>query len=126
MHDIPVGACVEFGNAQPSSQATGNTLYLKCVNATNVSTIQTGGNALQIWGDTNTLGLDVKYLEGDNLQGFCLHNAISSGQTAKGVTIEYGSATHTNRNPRYAGQSPWDSSGNVVFKRVRPALRRTR
>jgi len=120
-HDIPVGACVEFGNNQPSSQATGNVLYLKCVNATNVAKVQTGGNALQIWGDTNTLGLDVKYLEAHNLQGFALRVGISSGQTAKGVTIEYGRATHTNQNPRYARQGPWDSGDNVVYKRVRPA-----
>ena len=125
-HDIPVGACVQFGNNQPSSQATGNVLYLKCVNATDVSTTMTGGNALQIWGHTNTLGLDVKYLEGDNLQGFCLRLGISSGQTAKGVTIEYGRATNTNQNPRYAGEGPWDSYGKVVYKQVRPAPRRTR
>jgi hypothetical protein len=121
-HDIPVGACVEFGNNQPASQATGNVLYLKCVNETEVCTQQTGGNALQIWGDTDTLGLDVKYLEGNNLQGFGLRdNGIYSGQTANGVTIEYGRATNTNRNPRYAHQGPWDSYGDVVYKRVRPA-----
>jgi hypothetical protein len=121
-HDIPVGACVEFGNDQPTSQATGNTLYLKCVNATELSTTQTGGNALQIWGDTNTLELDVKYLQADNLQGFALHDhGIYTGQTANGVTIEYGRATNTNQNPRYAGRSPWDSYGNVAYKRVRPA-----
>jgi hypothetical protein len=120
-HDISVGACVEFGNNQPSSQATGNVLYLKCVNATNVARMQTGGNALQIWGDTNRLGLDVKYLEANNLEGFGLRAGISSGQTARGVTIEYGRATRTNQNPRYARQGPWDSVGNVVYKRVRPA-----
>ena len=121
-HDIPVGACVEFGNDQPSSQATGNVLYLKCVNATDVSTIQTGGNALQVWGDTNTLGLDVKYLEGDNLQGFAyFDHGISSGQTAKGVTIEYGSATNTNQNPRYAGQNPWQNGFGEVFQNLLPA-----
>ena len=52
-HDIPVGACVQFGNNQ--GVATGNVLYLKCVNATDEAQKQTGGNALQIWGDTNRL-----------------------------------------------------------------------
>jgi hypothetical protein len=118
-HDIPVGACVQFGNNQ--GVATGNILYLKCVNATDVARKQTGGNALQIWGDTNRLGLDVKYLEGKNLQGFCLRNGISSGQTAKGVIVEYGRGSNTNQNPPYAGQGPWDSSGDVGYKRVRPA-----
>ena len=121
-HDIPVGACVEFGNEL--GVATGNVLYLKCVNETNVAKRQTGGNALQIWGNTNTLGLDVKYLEGDNLQGFAyLDSGISSGQTAKGVTIEYGRASHTNLNPRYAGQNPWQHSFGEIYKRVRTTTR---
>ena len=84
--------------------------------------MQTGGNALQIWGDTNTLGLDVKYLEGKNLQGLCLLDGISSGQTAKGVTIEYGRATNTNQNPRYARQSPWDSHGESFTSEFGPLL----
>jgi hypothetical protein len=42
-HDIPVGACVEYGNNQ--GVATGNVLYLKCVNETMVAQTQTGGNA---------------------------------------------------------------------------------
>jgi hypothetical protein len=121
-HDIPVGACVEFGNNQPASQATGNTLYLKCVNETDVSTIQTGGNALQTWGDTNTLGLEVKYLEGDNLQGFAYRDSgVYSGQTAKGVTIEYGRASNTNQNSRYAGQNPWQHQFNEAYQDVVPA-----
>jgi hypothetical protein len=121
-HDIPTGACVEFGNDDPTSQATGNVLYLKCMNATDVARKQTGGNALQIWGHTDRLGLDVKYVEGENLQGFCLQaNGISSGQTAKGVTVEYGRASHTNLNPRYAGQNPWDRSAGVVYKALQPA-----
>ena len=108
-HDIPTGACVEFGNDQPASLATGNVLYLKCVNETEVALSQTGGNALQTWGDTNTLRLAVKYLEGDNLQGFAYRDhGIFSGQTANGVTIEYGRASNTNQNPRYAGQNPWE------------------
>ena len=83
---------------------------------------QTGGNALQIWGDTNRLGLDVKYLEGGTSKGSASGpTASTSGQTAKGVTIEYGRGSNTNQNPRYAGQSPWDSSGDVGYKRVRPA-----
>ena len=69
-HDIPVGACVEYGNNQ--GVATGDVLYLKCVNETEVAQTQTGGNALQLWGNINNTTkatLDVKYLEGDNLQG---------------------------------------------------------
>jgi hypothetical protein len=71
-HDIPTGACVEFGNDQPSSLATGNVLYLKCVHETEVALSQTGGNGLQMCGDTNTLGLAVRYLEVNNAQGRAL------------------------------------------------------
>ena len=122
-HDIPTGACVEFGNDAPSSQATGNVLYLKCVNATDVAHKQTGGNALQCWGDTNNLGLDVKYLEGENLQGYAFWGGgVSGGQSLHGVTIEYGSASKTNLNPRYAGQSPWMTGKSVAYDFVAPAL----
>ena len=121
MHDIPTGACVEFGNDQPVSQATGNILYLRCVNATFVSTLQTGGNALQLWGDTNTLGLDVKYLEAENLQGYALFdNGVYSGQTCTGVTIEHGNASNTNQNPRYTRQNPWQTNKSIVYQDVSP------
>jgi len=124
-HDIPTGACVEFGNNQPTSQATGNVLYLKCVNETEVSTIQTGGNGLQFWGDTNTLGVDVKYLEVDNAQGRALDNqGLSAGQTLAGVTVEYGTASNTNQNSLLNepnNQLPWDWRGSVAYQNVSPA-----
>lgn len=121
-HDIPTGACVELGNDQPSSRAAGNVLYEKCVNETEVATRQTGGGGLQLWGDTNSLRLDVKYLEVDNAQGRALDSqGLNPGQTLNGVTVEYGRASRTNLNPRFAGQSPWDSYGGVVYGRVRPA-----
>lgn len=115
-HDIPTGACVELGNDQPSSQAQGNVLYEKCVNETEVATRQTGGNGLQLWGDTDTLGLDVKYLEVDNAQGRALDcEGLYPGHTLSGVTVEYGRASRTNLNPRYAGQSPWDVRGGAAY-----------
>jgi hypothetical protein len=120
-HDIPTGACVEFGNDQPASLATGNVLYLKCVNETEAATLQTGGNALQTWGDTNTLGLDVKYLEGDNLQGFGYRDSgIFPGQNAKGVKIEYGRVSNTNLNTRYAGQNPWQDNFGELYQDALP------
>jgi hypothetical protein len=125
MHDIPTGACVEFGNDQPASNATGNVLYLKCVRETAVAQRMTSGNALQCWGDTDTLGLDVKYIEGDHLQGYAFWaGGVYPGQNLHGVTIEYGRASRTNLNPRYAGRSPWDVRWGVAYKRVRPAARR--
>jgi hypothetical protein len=122
-HDIPVGACVEYGNNQ--GVATGNVLYLKCVNETMVAQTQTGGNALQLWGSINNTTkatLDVRYLEGDNLQGFAYRDSgLSSGVDASGVKIEYGRASSTNQNPRYAGQNPWDLSAGVYYKALQPA-----
>lgn len=121
-HDIPTGACVEFGDDNTTAQATGNVLYLKCVNETEVSTQQTGGNALQLWGYTANVGLDVKYLEGNNLQGYALYDGgVNSGQTCGGVTVEYGRASNTNLNSRFAGQSPWQSDKGVVYQDVLPA-----
>jgi hypothetical protein len=122
MHDIPTGACVEIGNKK-AAQAGGNVLYEKCVNATEVARIQTGGNGLQLWGYTDNLGLDVKYLEVDSAQGYALWGGgVYSGQTLSGVAVEHGRASHTNLNPRYAGQSPWDSGrgGGPMYGRVQP------
>jgi len=122
VHDIPTGACIELGNDQASSQAPGNVLYEKCVNETEVATRQAGGGGLQLWGDTDTLGLDVRYLEVDNAQGRALDShGLYPGHTLAGVTVEYGRASKTNLNPRYRGQNPWDSYGGVVYKQVRPA-----
>jgi hypothetical protein len=105
--------------------ATGDVLYLKCVNETEVAQTQTGGNALQLWGNidnTTKATLDVKYLEGDNLQGFAYRDAgLSSGTDASGITIDYGRASNTNQNPRYAGQNPWNLSAGVVYKALQPA-----
>lgn len=124
-HDIPTGACVEFGNDAPTSLATGNVLYLKCVNETEVSLSQTGGNGLQMWGDTNTLGLDVKYLEVDSAQGRALDNqGLYSGQTLAGVTVAHGHASNTNLNGKLNEPSnslPWDWRGKVVYQDVSPA-----
>jgi hypothetical protein len=120
-HDIPVGACVEFGNNQPSSRATGNILYLKCVNETAVARRQGGGHGLQLWGDTDHLSLDVNYLEVDRAQGLAVNtHGLNAGRSLSGVTVEYGRASKTNLNPRYAGQNPWDAYGGVTYKHVRP------
>jgi hypothetical protein len=122
-HDIPVGACVEYGNNQ--GVATGNVLYLKCVNETMVAQTQTGGNALQLWGNINNTTkatLDVRYLEGDNLQGFAYRDSgLSSGVDASGIRIEYGRASSTNHNPRYAGQNPWQHQFHEVYYDAQPA-----
>lgn len=121
-HDIPVGACVEYGNSQ--GVATGDVLYLKCVNETEVAKSQTGGNALQLWGkidNTTRATLDVRYLEGDNLQGYALRDSgLSSGTDASGIVIEYGRVSNTNQNPRYTGQNPWQHAFGEVLQDVKP------
>ena len=85
---------------------------------------QTGGNALQTWGNidnTTKATLDVKYLEGDNLQGYAyLDSGLSSGVDASGITIEYGRASNTNQNPRYSGRNPWQHSFGEVYQDVLP------
>jgi hypothetical protein len=124
-HDIPTGACVEFGDENTVATATGNVLYLKCVNETEVSVRQTGGNGLQLWGYTKSVGLDVRYLEVDNAQGRALDSqGLLSGQSLAGVTVEYGTASNTNQNSQLNepnNQQPWDWRGNVVYHDVSPA-----
>jgi hypothetical protein len=121
-HDIPTGACVQAGNNTMPTAAGGNVLYLKCVNADFVARNQTGGNGIQLWGDTNNLGLDIRYLEVVNSQGYALWaGGLYSGQSLSGVTVEYGRASNTNQNPRYAGQNPWDLRVGVVYKALHPA-----
>jgi hypothetical protein len=121
-HDIPVGACVEAGNNTLPSAAGGNVLYLKCVNETFVATTQSGGNGIQFWGYTTNLGLDIKYIEVDNAEGYALWGGgLYSGQTLSGVSVEYGRASNTNLNPRYAGKGPWDLRSGVHYKRVATA-----
>jgi hypothetical protein len=123
-HDIPTGACVEFGNDEPASQATGNVLYLKCVNETEVALRQTGGNGLQIWGDTNKLGLAVRYLEVANAQGRALDvQGLVHGQSLAGVSVFNGQASNTNRNGKLNepnNQLPWDWRGKIVYRNVLP------
>ena len=123
-HDIPTGACIEFGNDDPTSQATGNVVYLKCVNETEVALRQTGGNGLQFWGDTNTLGVQVKYLEVDTAEGRGLDSqGVSSGQSLAGVTVEYGQASKTNQNANLNEPNsglPWDRRDGVAYKNVSP------
>jgi hypothetical protein len=120
-HDIAYGNAFAFGDGQ-LADLSGNTLYLKAINLTFVAKTQTAGNAICLWGYTDHMGLDVKYVEVANATGYGLmDNGLSSGQTLSGVTVEYGRATNTNLNPRYAGQNPWKTDKGVVYDDVLPA-----
>lgn len=123
-HDIPVGACVELGNPV-AAPATGNVLYEKCVDETEVASTQTGGNGLQFWGNTTLLGLRVKYLEVDDAQGRALDaEGLYSGQSLAGVTVEYGRGSNTNLNHALNEPNPsmpWDWRGSVVYQDVQAA-----
>jgi hypothetical protein len=117
-HDIPTGAAIEYGSR--AIAPVRNTIYLKAVNLTFVSLIQTGGNAIQIWGVTGQTA-DIKYLEVDNAQGYGLFDGgMYSGTTLSGITEEYGRATNTNLNARYSGKSPWQTNEGVVYQDVTP------
>jgi hypothetical protein len=96
-------------------------IYEKAVNLTFVSHTQTGGNAIQFWG-IGGQSADIKYLEVHNAQGYGLFDGgMYPGTTLTGVTVEYGRASNTDLNPRYAGQNPWDLSAGVVYKALQPA-----
>jgi hypothetical protein len=82
---------------------------------------QGGGHGLQLWGDTDHLSLDVSYLEVDHAEGLAVNtHGLNPEQSLSGVTVEYGRASKTNLNPRYAGQNPWDAYRGVTYKHVRP------
>lgn len=117
-HGIPTGAAFAFGVKAPAVM-TGNVLYLKGVNLTNVAKQQTGGNGIELWGDTNRMGLDVRYLEVSDAQGYAVFTGgVYSGQNCRGVTVDYGVARNTNLNPRYESQGPWDTHCGVIYKHV--------
>jgi hypothetical protein len=115
-HDIPVGACVEYGN--DTGRATSDTLYLDCQNETEVATSQTGGNGVQFWGSKMpTATLSMPYVECNNLQGACVYSIAN----APGVTVAYGRATATNKNTRINGTQPWVAGRGIVYQDVQPA-----
>ena len=117
-HDIPTGAAIEYGSR--AIPPVNNTIYLKAVDLSFVSHTQTGGNGIQFWG-VNGQSADIKYLEVDNAEGYGLFDGgMYSGTNLSGVKVEYGRASDTNRNPRYAAQNPWASTHNVTFENVRP------
>ena len=115
---------MEIGNAA-TANASGNTLYLKCENETDVSTQQTGGNGLEVWGDTSTLGLDVKYMKVTNAEGRAFDGSDTySGQNLSGITVEYGRATNVNQNTALNEPSPalpWFPETGPVYQDVQPA-----
>jgi hypothetical protein len=121
IHDQAAGAGIEYGDAISSHPPVRNTIYEKAVNLGFVSRTQTGGNAIQFWG-VGGQSADIKYLEVQNAQGYGLFaGGMYGGTSLSGVTVEYGRAANTNLNPRYAGQSPWDSSSGVIYKTLQPA-----
>jgi hypothetical protein len=117
------GACVEFGQSPGSSTpSSGNTMYLKCNGNPCKASSQTCGNGLQLWGQTSNLSLDVKYIEVDNYAGYPTYGqAISSGQNAAGVTVEYGRATNDKTNPYPSLSYLWDNIDGIVYQDVQPA-----
>lgn len=118
-----VGACVEIGQSPGSSTpSNGNTLYMRCNGNACRATTQTCGNGLQLWGQTSNLILDVKYLEVDNYAGYPTYgHAISSGQNASNVTVEYGRATNDKTNPYPSLAFLWDNTKGIVYQDVQPA-----
>lgn len=122
VHDTTVGACVELGQSPGSSSpSSGNTLYMKCDGNPCKASVQTCGNGLQLWGKTSNLSVDVKYLEVDNYAGYPTYGrAISSGQNAAGVTVEYGRATNDKTNPYPHLSYLWDNVDGIVYRDVQP------
>jgi hypothetical protein len=122
-HDIPTGAAIEYGASQRAHpKPVGNTIYLLAVNLSDVAKYQTGGNGVQFWG-VNGQSADIRFIQVENAQGYALWDGgMNAGTNLKGITIEYGRASNTNQNPRYANQNPWsDRLGEVYQQKVVPA-----
>ena len=118
IHDQPTGAGIQYGSS--GIAPTNNTIYEKAVNLTFISQTQTGGNAIQFWG-VNGQTATLKYLETNNTQGYALFDGgMYQGTTLNGVTVQNGHATHTNQNPRYAGENPWKTDKHVGYHAVAP------
>ena len=134
VHDSPcTGGGIEFGSAKspttspPGPIPTTNTIYLKCVNLTFVSTAQAGGNCYQAWG-YGMLYTKIEYLEARNITGHAywtggLYSKSTFGKTALATnTLDLGRASNTNLNPRYRTQAIWDETGGTVFRDLTPAV----
>jgi hypothetical protein len=119
------GGGIEFGSSQSTNIPDHNTIYLKCVSLTFISTIQTGGNCYQTWGYGNKNN-DIKYLEANNLTGHPywaggLYNKSGAGATYLTTdTVDYARALNVRQNSKYANDANYDKRGGTVFKNVSP------
>ena len=125
--DVEDSACtgggISFGASQSTNIPHDNTVILKCVALTFISTIQTGGNCYQTWGYGNQ-NTDIKYLEADDLTGHAvwaggLYSNLDSALATN--TIEYARATNTDQNPLYTSDCTMNAKGNPRFQDVAPA-----
>ncbi len=105
VHDQPYGACVEVAGLQSS------TMYLDAEGCTFVAQQQTGGNAIQFWGD-GTSNLDIPYLHADHLAGQAVNVGDGLGPSNGGITVDYARATNVAKTPMYA-TSPAITYGDV-------------
>lgn len=112
VHNTNYGACVELGNSAVAT-ASGNTLIAQCDSNPCKATTQTCGNGLELWGDTSSLGLDVKYIAVNNYAGAAIESALSSGQNTNGVTVENWTALNDLTNPYPANLPLWDQTGEM-------------
>lgn len=119
-HDIPTGAAVEYGEKPSGSPPVDNTIYLLAKGLTEVAKYQTGGNGIQFWGVAGQSAV-IRFVQVDNAQGYALWDGgMASGARLNGITVDYGRASKTNLNPRYAGQNPWSGRLGEAYRNVLP------
>jgi len=127
-HDDPVGAAFAFGSAPIltdlgfATSSEKNTLILEAANLDCTATTQTCGNGVELWGLTDQMGLDIKYLEVTGAYGYPFYDkGVSSGSSLAGVTVDYARAVNDELHPYPTGQPFWGEPKGQTYKDVVPA-----
>jgi len=122
------GSVIEIGNSFAGHTLDNNTLYAKGVNLNmqpgngvnpGSTSVQTGGNVVNLWGRTPDNGLKLGWVEGDKITGSVIHCTTDTWDTANPpVTVLHGRANTTNT---YQAGVPFPTGFNIVYQDTVPA-----
>lgn len=82
---------------------------------------QVAGNVIQLWGGSAPGRLDIRYAEGNNIQGRILEtNGVASGSDLSQVSVDYGRATGTILQNPLLSKIAYAGKGGLVLGNVLP------